>query len=272
MKNKLKTIEVFDCTMKANIALNFLKENGIKAVLLDEFLGDIINIAVKGVKLQVDVQDEAKAKELLNNLDFADFSGEKVGYGNSDVEVIELLQEAEAFLDGHFKLTSGRHSDKYVEKIKIINQPVKVTRLCKKLAERFDDIDFDIVIAPAMGAIVLAYETARLMKKKCAFTQRKDGKMTIRSGFDVTTGMKVLLIEDIVTTGGSIREVIELLNEKKLEIQGIGIIVDRTGGKIDLGYRTETLVSLNIESYAPEECPLCKDNVPLTTPGSSDKA
>ncbi len=182
-----------------------------------------------------------------------------------------ILQETNALLTGHFKLTSGRHSDKYVEKIKIINQPDKVSIICSELAKRLEDLDVDIIVGPAMGGIVLAFEVAKNLGKKFVFTQRKNGEMTIRSGFDLKAGQKAIIIEDIVTTGGSVREVMKTLKELGVEIVAVGLIVDRTGGKIDFGVRTESLLSLDIKSYEPSECPLCKKNIPINIPGSSDK-
>ena len=183
----------------------------------------------------------------------------------------KILEDSRALLSGHFKLTSGRHSDRYIEKIKIINQPDKVVELCKSLTERLKDIDCDIVVGPAMGGIVLAFEVAKNLGKKFVFTQRKDGKMTIRSGFEVKAGNKAIIIEDIVTTGGSVREVIDILLSKGVKVEAIGLIADRTGGKIDFGVRKEALLEIKIESWKEDVCPLCKKGIPLTKPGSSDK-
>ncbi|PID28911.1 MAG: orotate phosphoribosyltransferase [Candidatus Cloacimonadota bacterium] len=182
-----------------------------------------------------------------------------------------ILQECQALLRGHFKLTSGRHSDRYIEKIKIINQPDKTAILCKELAEKLKNIEADVIVGPAMGGIVLAFEVAKNLNKKFVFTQRKDGKMTIRSGFALQPGQKAIIIEDIVTTGGSVFEVIECLKEHQVEVSAIGVIVDRSGGKVDFGAKTEALLTADIQSWEADECPLCKENVPFNTPGSSDK-
>jgi len=187
------------------------------------------------------------------------------------MNIKEILKESGAFLDGHFKLTSGRHSQYYIEKIKVINQPDKVVMLCKDFAEKFKDIDADFIIGPAMGGIALAFETARQMGKPFVFSQRKDGEMTIRSGFDVKAGQKAIIVEDIVSTGGSVREVLAVLEKEGVETVAIGLIVDRTDGEIDFGIPTFPLLSMKVESWEADECPLCKEGIELTRPGSSDK-
>ncbi len=258
-----KTVKRFDNSPEANMAKDFLTNNGILAVITDEHVGQIFSSAVKGIKLVVPLDQYEKAKKLLEDEGFADDV-----YTES---VVEILEESGALLAGHFKLTSGQHSNRYIEKIKVIQYPDKVEALCKMLIEKIGDTDVDVVIGLAMGGIALGYEVARQMGKRFVFTQRKDGKMTIRSGFDVKPGMKALIVEDIVTTGGSVKEVIELLKSLEIEVQAVGLIVDRTGGNIDFGVRTESLLQVKIETHQPEECSLCEKGVSLTVPGSSDK-
>jgi len=183
-------------------------------------------------------------------------------------EVEKILFDCGAFLKGHFLLSSGRHSEYYIEKIKIIHYPEKVQTLCKELVNKFSNIDFDVVISPAMGGIVLGYEVAKISAKKFIFTQRENNKMTIRNGFELHPDEKVLIIEDVMTTGRSVFEVIDCIKEKGARIIGIGLIVDRSGGKVDFGFPTKSLLTLNIKTYQPEECPLCKKNIPITKPGS----
>lgn len=183
----------------------------------------------------------------------------------------KILTESNALMNGHFKLTSGKHSDKYIEKIKIIQKPEMVATLCAELSEKLKDYDADIIVGPAMGGIVLAFEVAKNLKKDFVFAQRKDGEMTIRSGFNVKPGMKAIIIEDIVTTGGSVFEVLAALKKREVEVTAIGLIVDRSGGKVDFNIPTVPLLTLNIQAWDAEDCPLCKENVPFNTPGSSDK-
>lgn len=185
--------------------------------------------------------------------------------------VLEILKDAEALLEGHFKLTSGRHSEKYIEKIKIIHDPAKVAELCRLLAQKLESIEADIVVGPAMGGIVLAFEVAKNLRKKFVFSQRENDEMLVRSGFPLVKGMKAIIIEDIVTTGGSVFEVMQALEKREIETVGIGVIADRSGGKVDFHVPTFPLLQIDIESWLPEDCPLCKHNVPLSTPGSSGK-
>ncbi|MCK4359812.1 MAG: orotate phosphoribosyltransferase [Candidatus Cloacimonetes bacterium] len=189
----------------------------------------------------------------------------------TEQEIKSILSDCGAFLKGHFLLTSGRHSEYYIEKIKIIQNPDKVQLLCSELSKKFSDVGFDVVISPAMGGIVLGYEVAKILGKKFIFTQRENNKMTIRNGFELSPNEEVLIIEDIVTTGGSVFEVIDCIKKIGAQIMGIGLIVDRSGGKVDFGFLTKPLLTMDIKTYLPEDCPLCKKNIPTAKPGSSNK-
>ncbi len=189
----------------------------------------------------------------------------------SSKEIEKILVESGAFLEGHFKLTSGKHSKYYVEKIKLIQRPEDVVKIGKAFARKFSHLDFDVVVSPALGAIVLGYEVAKQTGKRFVFTQRKENKMSIRSGFDLQPYEKVLIIEDITTTGGSVFEVIDCVKERNADIAGVGLVVDRSGGTIDFRVPVFPLLTLKIDAYEPDECPLCKVNIPITKPGSSDK-
>lgn len=186
-------------------------------------------------------------------------------------EIEKILVESGAFLEGHFKLTSGKHSKYYVEKIKLIQRPEDVVKIGRAFAKKCNHLDFDVVVSPALGAIVLGYEVAKQTGKRFVFTQRKDGKMSIRSGFDLQPYEKVLIIEDVTTTGGSVFEVIECIKKRNADIVGVGLVVDRSGGTIDFRVPMFPLLTLKIEAYEPDKCPLCKVNIPITKPGSSDK-
>ncbi|MBC8525313.1 MAG: orotate phosphoribosyltransferase [Candidatus Cloacimonetes bacterium] len=189
----------------------------------------------------------------------------------TEKEIEKILFGCGAFLKGHFLLTSGRHSEFYVEKIKIIHHPEKVRILCSELADKFKNFNFDVVISPAMGGIVLGYEVAKILSKKFIFTQRENNKMTIRNGFELSPNEEVLIIEDIVTTGGSVFEVIDCVKKAGSKIVGVGLIVDRSGGKVNFGVQTKPLLTLDIETFLPEDCPLCKKNIPIVKPGASNK-
>lgn len=186
----------------------------------------------------------------------------------TESEIMHLLEQTGAYLEGHFLLTSGRHSDRYFEKFRVLEHPQHAERLCKELARRFQDVSVDVVIGPAVGGIILAYETARHLGARAIFVEREAGRMRLRRGFAIEPGEKVLVVEDVVTTGGSVREVVDLVEHTDSQIQGVGILMDRSGGTIDLGYRLEALVTLDIQSYDPRDCPLCQQGIPITQRGS----
>lgn len=184
--------------------------------------------------------------------------------------VIEILKEAGVLLEGHFRLTSGRHSNKYLQCAKIFRNTKYSEELCAALAEQYADCGVDVVIGPAMGAVQMAYEVSRHLKCENFFAERdEEGRMALRRGFTVTPGMKVLLVEDVVTTGGSVREVLELVKAQGADVVGVGSIVDRTGGKIDFGVPFKAVISVDVESWEADECPLCKEGkIELVKPGS----
>lgn len=183
--------------------------------------------------------------------------------------VLEVLKEAGVLLEGHFRLTSGRHSNKYLQCAKIFRNTKYSEELCAALAEQYADCGVEVVIGPAMGAVQMAYEVSRALHCENYFTEREDGKMTLRRGFQVHPGQKVLIVEDVVTTGGSVREVIDLVKAAGGDIVGVGSIVDRTGGKIDFGVPFKAVISLEVESWESQDCPLCKEGkLELVKPGS----
>jgi orotate phosphoribosyltransferase len=183
-------------------------------------------------------------------------------------KIISMFEETGAMLSGHFLLTSGRHSDRYFQCALVLQHPAYCEALCRELAARFGGDGVETVIGPAMGGVVISYEVARALKARSLFTERENGKMTLRRGFSVAPGERVLVVEDVTTTGGSVREVIEYVRECGAHVVGAGVLVDRSGGAAGLGTRTESLVKLPAVSYSPEECPLCGKGVPFTKPGS----
>ncbi len=183
-------------------------------------------------------------------------------------EIIAMLKEAQVLLEGHFLLTSGRHSDKYMQCAKIFQDAKYSVPLCAELAKQFKGDNIEVVIGPAIGAIQMAYEVGRQLGVKNIFAERENGEMTLRRGFTIEEGQRVLIVEDVVTTGGSVKEVAKLVKDAGGVIVGIGSIVDRTGGKIDFGYPYKSAFSMDITSYEADECPICKTGVPLVKPGS----
>ncbi|MCL2420396.1 MAG: orotate phosphoribosyltransferase [Defluviitaleaceae bacterium] len=179
-----------------------------------------------------------------------------------------ILTECDAMLHGHFKLTSGRHGDVYMQCAKVQQYPEHMEAIAKIVADGFKDQPVDIVVAPAVGAIVFGYELARQLNAKAIFAERVDGQMTLRRGFEIPKGAKVVAAEDTITTGGSIKEVMDIVRNSGGDLLGVGSIVDRTGGEIDLGARLVSAYSKKIISYLPEECPMCKEGKPIVKPGS----
>lgn len=188
----------------------------------------------------------------------------------SEERVVEILKEAGVLLEGHFLLTSGRHSNRYLQCAKIFRNTKYSEELCAALGEKYADAGVQVVIGPAMGAVQMAYEVSRSLQCENFFTERgEDGKMTLRRGFVVEPGQKALIVEDVVTTGGSVKEVIELVKAAGGEVVGVGSIVDRTGGKIDFGVPFKAVYSADVASWEADDCPLCKTGeLPLVKPGS----
>lgn len=183
-------------------------------------------------------------------------------------EATEIFKKANALLTGHFKLTSGRHSNQYMQCAQVLQYPHYASKLCDALAEKFAGQKVDVVVGPAMGGIIVAYEVARALGVRAIFTEREQGVMTLRRGFSISKDEKVLVVEDVITTGGSVKEVIEVVKATGAEIVGVGVLVDRSNGQVDFGLPAEAILRLDIKSYPPEDCPLCKEGLPVVKPGS----
>lgn len=179
-----------------------------------------------------------------------------------------ILTECEALLHGHFLYTSGRHGEVYMQYAKVQQYPKHMEAIAKAVAEGFRNEKVDMVIAPAIGGIIFGYELARRLNAKAIFAERQDGKMTLRRGFHIPNGARIVAADDVVTTGGSVMEVMDIVRENGGNLIGVGIIADRTGGTIDLGAPLVAAYSKSIVSYAPEDCPLCKKGLPIEKPGS----
>ena len=190
----------------------------------------------------------------------------------TEQEVKELLIETGAIMDGHFLLTSGLHSPHYVEKFNVLQQPKYTEKLCQAMAEKFKDANIETVVGPVTGGILLAHETGKALGTRAIFTERVDGKMTFRRGFTLHEGERCLIVEDIVTTGGSIKEVIEVVKAHGGIPVAVSMLVDRSGGKANFGdVPCTALLHMDVETYKSEECPLCKQGVPMTKRGSTGK-
>lgn len=186
-------------------------------------------------------------------------------------DVLENLRSSGALKEGHFLLSSGRHSDRYVEKFDLLRQPAATSRACAGFADAFRDSSVDVVAGPTTGGIILAFEVARQLGVNAAYAERKSegpGR-EFRRGTTFAPGSRVLVVDDILTTGGSVRETLEALQAQPVRIVGVGILVDRSGGKVEFGVPLHALAKMQIETWAPEHCPLCAQGVPLVKPGTT---
>ncbi len=184
-------------------------------------------------------------------------------------EIKQIFVQTGALLQGHFILTSGRHSDQYMQCARVLQYPDYTEQLARILAGHYADDRIDVVIAPAMGGIIVAYEVARQLGVKAVFCERQEGRMTLRRGFAIEPGQRVLVVEDVITTGGSVKEVIEVVRESKGDVIGVGVLVDRSGGKVDFGVKTAAVLTMEIESFPAEDCPLCREGkTAAVKPGS----
>lgn len=191
----------------------------------------------------------------------------------STQRISEILKEAGVLMEGHFLLTSGRHSDKYLQCARIFRNTKYSRELCSELASFFAGDGIGLVIGPAMGAVQMAYEVSAHLNCENFFTERdENGRMALRRGFEIIPGTKTLVVEDVVTTGGSVFEVIELVRAAGGIVAGVGSIVDRTGGKIDFGVKFKSVYCADVTSWIADECPLCKQGgIELVKPGSRKK-
>ena len=188
----------------------------------------------------------------------------------SQNEALDIYKKRNAYIKGHFKLSSGMHSEYYLQSALVLQYPHDSSLLCGSIAEHFSTKKIDLVIAPAMGGVLVSYEVARALGNdvKSIFAERVDGKLTLRRGFSIAKDDNVLIVEDVVTTGKSVNETLELVKKYTDNIKGIGALVDRGGSFDSKGLDYFPLIKLNIINYEPETCPLCKAGKSLEKPGS----
>ncbi len=187
---------------------------------------------------------------------------------NNQDQLIEIFQKTGALLEGHFILTSGRHSPTYFQCAKVLQYPEYLQKFSNEIVNYFQDINVDIVITPAIGGIVLGTEIGRQLNKQTIFAEREQGIMTLRRGFEINPETNVLVIEDVITTGGSVSEVIELVNNSGANVVGVGVLVDRSGGKVKLHEKQFCVTELEAVSYEDDQIPEDLANIPLLKPGS----
>ncbi|EGW41289.1 orotate phosphoribosyltransferase [Desulfosporosinus sp. OT] len=183
-------------------------------------------------------------------------------------DYLDLFRKSNALLDGHFLLTSGKHSAQYMQCAQVLQYPDRAAILAQGLAAKFHDMDIQTVIGPAMGGILVAHEVGKALGVRALFTERENGIMRLRRGFTLVPGERVLVVEDVITTGGSVREVLSVVQEFEAIPVGVGVLVDRTGGTVDFGLPQSSIIQLNIQAFEAQECPLCAQGIPAIKPGS----
>lgn len=192
--------------------------------------------------------------------------------------ILQIFRETGAYLKGHFRLTSGLHSSEYLQSALVLQHPELAERLGRELAQSMPK--GQLVASPALGGLIIGHEVARAMGARFLFTERDpagpagkgSAEMVLRRGFSLTPGETAVVVEDVVTTGGSTREVIELLQAAGVQVVGVGSVIDRSGGRVDLGVPRVALATLDAIAWTPEECPLCKRGLPVVKPGSRTTA
>jgi orotate phosphoribosyltransferase len=182
--------------------------------------------------------------------------------------LLSIFRESEALLDGHFVLSSGLHSAQYFQCAKVLQYPKYLTELCHPIADFFSSQAIDVVASPALGGIVVGTEVGRLMNKRTVFAERTEGEMKFRRGFDIKPNERVLIVEDVVTTGKSVREVMRLVQSERGVIAGVGFIVDRSNGKIKLSEKQFSLMSMEVLTYESSALPPDLAKIPAIKPGS----
>lgn len=182
----------------------------------------------------------------------------------------QMFEKSGAVLKGHFRLASGLHSPVYWEKFQVLQFPEYTEQLCRMISDHFRERDIQVVAGPTTGGIILAYEVARQLGVRGIFAEKEEsGGRVFRRGFKIDPGERVLIVDDVFTRGGSIRDTIDAVNDLKGDIVGIGVLIDRSTEKIDFGIPFFSCYRTEVVTYPPEKCPLCAAGIPLVKPGSS---
>lgn len=182
--------------------------------------------------------------------------------------LLQIFRSTEALLEGHFLLSSGLHSPQYCQCAKVMQYPHHLEALCAEIASHFSSAKVDVVISPAIGGITVGQEVGRQLRCRTIFAERESGTMTLRRGFAILPGERVLAVEDVVTTGGSIKEVIELVRSHHGQVVGVGFIFDRSAGKVEFDVPQFSLLKMDVVTYESNSCPLCEQGLSLVKPGS----
>ncbi|MCG8485428.1 MAG: orotate phosphoribosyltransferase [Clostridia bacterium] len=182
--------------------------------------------------------------------------------------IVEILKGSDAFLEGHFLLTSGKHSNGYVQCAKVLRHPEYAEEIIGYVIEQIKNLDIDIIVGPAMGGVIVAYEMGRQMKKEAIFTERVDREMKLRRGFEIPKGANVLIAEDVVTTGKSTLEAKKIIESLGGKVMAAACMVDRRSQDQELDFPVYAAIKLDIATYDSESCPICKEGIELVKPGS----
>jgi orotate phosphoribosyltransferase len=183
-------------------------------------------------------------------------------------QIIEIFKKTGAMLEGHFVLTSGFHSPHYFQCAKVLQYPEYNSLFAKLISEKFKERKIDVVITPAVGGIVFGTEVGRQLNARTVFSERENNEMTMRRGFEILEGENVLVCEDVVTTGGSVFEVIDLVKSHKANLIGVGFIIDRSNGKVDFGTDQHSLAMIDVIKFREDELPEWLAKIPVSKPGS----
>jgi orotate phosphoribosyltransferase len=187
-------------------------------------------------------------------------------------QILQVFREHSALLEGHFILSSGLHSDRYIQCALVLQHPGVAEQLCAELAAKLRHVGASVVAAPALGGVLVAHEVGRALGIRALFTERQNGVMTLRRGFSFEPGEPALVVEDVITTGGSTSETMKCVEQAGGKVVGVGALIDRSGGAAELGVPKATLVTLKVQNYDPADCPLCKSGIPAVKPGSRPKS
>jgi orotate phosphoribosyltransferase len=185
---------------------------------------------------------------------------------DSPAEAEQLLQDSGALLEGHFQLASGKHSQRYIEKFRLLERPTQTEALCRMIAEWARPLNPQLVAGPTTGGIIISYEVARLLGVRGIFAEKGNGKSgrAFERGFAIAPEERILVVDDVLTTGGSVRDVIDAVRQAGGEIAGVAVLIDRTGGTIDFGVPFFACLTLDVPAYEAADCPLCRQSLPLT--------
>lgn len=193
----------------------------------------------------------------------------------SEANLLDQLRASGALKEGHFLLASGRHSDRYVEKFDLLRNPAATVAACGLIADQFRSAGIDVVVGPTTGGVILAFDVARQLGAKAAYAERASEGASgreIRRGTTFAPGQRVLVVDDILTTGGSIRETLGALEAHPVEVVAVAVLVDRSRGDLDFGVPLVSLARMDIATWTPDDCPLCAEGEPLIKPGTTQVA